>query len=498
MEEREKEEQEGGETEENGMEKDEKKDENGMEKDEKKENGQGCMKCNGSVNRPTSPRSDEVLVINVAGLKFRTRRSTLQKFPDTLLGSKEIEEYYVKERKEYFFDRCRSTFETILYYYQSPGIVCLPSSVNPDVFVEELRFFKIEKRIVDKFNAVDTLTGNDQVAGEYVCPLQQKTWLLFDDPNSSKVAKVIGYLDQIVILLAVAAQCIESLPLLRNESLVDEIIFNSYRVKDASEALVMVEYASITWFTIIFIVRAVSCPDKIAFCKSILNWLDVLAVLPFYLQLLLLPTKPYLTVLRFFRTMRIVRIFKISRYFEGLFALGRALSASAGELLLLCIMLATFVVLFSSLIYFTDSCDVNECLDDGEECVVNVCEEGPNQFDSVVAGFWWSLVTMSTVGYGDYVPKTPLGKVVGGMCALTGILVISLPFPLIITNFNKFMRSRATKSKVYATIADGYSVEVPYHIPEYTGVAYGFELTDKTQKQKNFYKKIEQDETTAV
>ena len=141
---------------------------------------------------------------------------------------------------------------------------------------------------------------------------------------------------------------------------------------------------------------------------------------------------------------------------------------------------------------------MNECLDDGEECVVNVCEEGPNQFDSVVAGFWWSLVTMSTVGYGDYVPKTPLGKVVGGMCALTGILVISLPFPLIITNFNKFMRSRATKSKVYATIADGYSVEVPYHIPEYTGVAYGFELTDKTQKQKNFYKKIEQDETTAV
>ena len=86
MEEREKEEQEGGETAENGMEKDEKKDENGMEKDEKKENGQGCMKCNGSVNRPTSPSSDEVLVINVAGLKFRTRRSTLQKFPDTLLG----------------------------------------------------------------------------------------------------------------------------------------------------------------------------------------------------------------------------------------------------------------------------------------------------------------------------------------------------------------------------------------------------------------------------
>ena len=63
-----------------------------------------------------------------------------------------------------------------------------------------------------------------------IVPNQILNSQLFDDPNSSKVAKVIGYLEQIVILLAVAAQCIESLPLLRNESLVDEIIFNSYRL----------------------------------------------------------------------------------------------------------------------------------------------------------------------------------------------------------------------------------------------------------------------------
>lgn len=213
--------------------------------------------------------------------------------------------------------------------------------------------------------------------------------------------------------------------------------------------------------------------------------MDIFAVLPFYLELVLLPGKPYLTVLRFFRTIRIVRIFKISRYFEGLFALGRALSASAGELLLLAMMLATFVVLFSSLVYFTDSaeCDLAEEL---EGCV--------NGFDSVVAGFWWSIVTMSTVGYGDYVPKTPLGKVVGGLCALTGILVISLPFPLIITNFNKFMRFRSTKSKVYATIADGFGEDVPYHIPEYSGVAYGFIQPDQLELSET-YKKLPDDDS---
>lgn len=225
------------------------------------------------------------------------------------------------------------------------------------------------------------------------------------------------------------------------------------------------------------LVRVISCPKKVEFIKSMLNWLDILAVLPFYLELVLFPSKPYLTVLRFFRTIRIVRIFKMSRYFQGLFALGRALAASAGELLLLSLMLATFVVLFSSLIYFTDAdwC-LKQCAEeqDPDECLVTCKAANPNSFDSVVQGFWWSLITMSTVGYGDYVPKTELGKVVGGMCALTGILVISLPFPLIITNFNKFMRFGANKSQVYATIVDGYGDDIPHLIPEFNGVAYGF------------------------
>ena len=245
-----------------------------------------------------------------------------------------------------------------------------------------------------------------------------------------------------------------------------------------------------------FLVRAISCPDKLGFAKSFLNWLDLLAILPFYLELVLLPSQPYLTVLKFFRTIRIVRIFKMSRYFQGLFALGRALKASAGELLLLSLMMATFVVLFSSLIFFTDAdwC-VNECegSEANAECLIECQANNPNSFDSVAHGFWWSLVTMSTVGYGDYVPKTGFGKVVGGMCALTGILVISLPFPLIITNFNKFMRFESAKSKyqIYATISDGHGDDIPNLIPEFSGVAYGFCKDELCKNNKdNAYTKV--------
>jgi len=244
--------------------------------------------------------------------------------------------------------------------------------------------------------------------------------------------------------------------------------------------------------------------DKKAFAKGVLNWFDVLAILPFYLdQILTGESLSFLMVLRFFRTMRVVRIFKMSRYFQGLFALGYALSTSAGELLVLSMMLVTFVVLFSSLIYFTEGCEVDYdlplCLgEDGDSddplnmnCTLDSenddngmirCND-TNQFDSVIAGFWWSIVTMSTVGYGDYVPKTTQGKFVGSMCALTGILVIALPFPLIITNFNKFLKFGATKDNKFSTIQNGLNKDDLTYVPDYEGVAYRFfELEEDDRK----------------
>eukprot|EP00116_Pleurobrachia_bachei_P003760 sb/3464022/ len=160
---------------------------------------------------------DDFVTINVGGLKFQTRRSTLKRFPKTLLGSPEIEEFYVPELQEYFFDRSRSAFEQIMYYYQSAGIMCLPASVNPDIFVEELKFFKMDERVVKRFNAVGHITqGGAEIPEDvFTFPIQKKIWLLLDEPNSSLPAKLIGYLDQIVIILAVIAQCAESLPNIR-------------------------------------------------------------------------------------------------------------------------------------------------------------------------------------------------------------------------------------------------------------------------------------------
>jgi len=89
------------------------------------------------------------------------------------------------------------------------------------------------------------------------------------------------------------------------------------------------------------------------------------------------------------------------------------------ELGLLIFFLFICVVLFSSAIYFAET-------------------PGGSQFSSIPDAFWWAVVTMTTVGYGDMFPVSAWGKLVGSLCAIAGVLTIALPVPVIVSNFNYF------------------------------------------------------------
>jgi len=90
------------------------------------------------------------------------------------------------------------------------------------------------------------------------------------------------------------------------------------------------------------------------------------------------------------------------------------------------------IVVYASLVFYAERTQFNP----------------ENDFDSIPVGLWWAIVTMTTVGYGDLVPKTYLGMLVGSMCAVTGVLTIALPVPVIVSNFALFYSHTKARAKL--------------------------------------------------
>ena len=157
-----------------------------------------------------------------------------------------------------------------------------------------------------------------------------------------------------------------------------------------------------------------------------------------------------LAVLRVIRLVRVFRIFKLSRHSKGLQILGMTLKASMKELALLIFFLLIGVVLFSSAVYYAEA--------DSER----------SNFKSIPDAFWWAVVTMTTVGYGDMRPVCVWGKFVGSLCAIAGVLTIALPVPVIVSNFNYFYHRETDQEDLQSTNIN-HVKSCPY-LPGYVGM----------------------------
>uniref|UniRef100_A0A3P8ZS20 BTB domain-containing protein n=1 Tax=Esox lucius TaxID=8010 RepID=A0A3P8ZS20_ESOLU len=386
-------------------------------------------------------RGDQVfndrVVINVSGLRFETHVKTLSRFPTTLLGdpSKRML-FFDPLRNEYFFDRNRPSFEAILYYYQSGGRLRRPVNVTMDIFMEEITFYEIEEEAIEMFK------GGEGIIPEVEPPMpendfQRQMWLLFEYPESSGPARMIAVVSVSVIVISIVIFCLETLPQFRDDSaglkLSNDLTTNGTPLNKKpnlfTDPFFVVETLCIVWFSFEFVVRFLSCPSKPAFFKNAMNSIDILAIAPYFITLGLElgelrgeggEQATSLAILRVVRLVRVFRIFKLSRHSKGLQILGQTLNASVSELCLLGLFLLIGVVLFSSAVYFAEADDPG------------------STFSSIPAAFWWAVVSMTTVGYGDMCPVTIIGKIVGSLCAVAGVLTIALPVPVIVSNFNYF------------------------------------------------------------
>ncbi|XP_078619514.1 potassium voltage-gated channel subfamily A member 7-like isoform X2 [Branchiostoma floridae x Branchiostoma japonicum] len=387
----------------------------------------------------TVQRKDRHIRLNVSGMMFETWESTLHQYPDTLLGDHaRRQRYYCPETDEYFFDRHRPSFEAIFRFYQrglkrksqhQENRLVRPKNVPVEIFYLEMKFFGLGSDVIKQCLEHDYYSEPDETEVELPeKDVQRAIWLLFDFPESSPWAKFVGVISITFIMISIAVFCAETLPEFAQS--VPEFSPNGTISNHMSllynQPLFQAETACIIWFCFELVIRFYACPNKCRFWKDPLNIFDFLAIVPYFVDVIMVlanyhPSKTSITItfVRLLRLFRIVRIFKLSRHVKGLRVLGKSMVDSIGPFALLVFLIMIAMTLFGSCVYFAE------------------LEHPETDWESIPATFWWVIITMTTVGYGDHFPLTAAGKLVGSVCVVSGILTLALPSPAIVANFDK-------------------------------------------------------------
>ncbi|XP_070599329.1 potassium voltage-gated channel subfamily V member 2-like [Erythrolamprus reginae] len=411
-----------------------------------------------SIDPSSHPQDPCFLSLNIGGQRFHIAVRAAARYPLTRIGqlatcadpAKRLElcDDYSVLRNEYFFDRDPLVFKYVFHFYRS-GVMWVLTELCSANFLEEIDYWGVHMKYTQRCCRIlfeeqhdemveylkvqreleaelETFEKEEHFEGKFLGQFRKAVWNLIENPYSSTLAKVTAILSSLCVLFSVVGMSLGTVKEMQG--------------KTTKRCMEQMETACAIFFTLEYLMRVVSTASVQQFFRAAFSAIDLVSILPFYIQVVF----EYLgeedaedteelhqmrnvgklgKVLKLIKLMRIFRILKLARHSTGLRAFGFTLRQCCQPVCCLLLFIAMGIFTFSALMHSVEH-DV----------------PGTN-FTSIPDAWWWAAVSLSTVGYGDTVPDTFLGRAVAFGCIAFGIILNGMPISIL---YNKFSDYYAT------------------------------------------------------
>ncbi|XP_028413577.1 potassium voltage-gated channel subfamily D member 3-like [Dendronephthya gigantea] len=362
------------------------------------------------------------IVINVGGERFVMAYKTISLYPHTLLATQEIDKYFDRKRKEYFFDRDPDMFRYVFKFYTHDKIH-FPMDECIQALIDEFKFFRIPLDIMKdccyaEFHLEYENNTNSTKFAKQNRPARQSTTSRNSHNVSSKSLSDTNWFRYLLsrsesravtnillfcIVFNILGMILETLPCSSNSEKCGDLYAKTFFIFDTICVLIL---------TLEFAVSFSKAQNKKAYFCRVPIATYFASLVPAYIMWLLYSILGFrntpIVLEDICNALRVIRIVKIANSSSHLRdTVGQIMSAARGLGLILLTCIIAIIVLSVLLYHLDDTCP------------------------HVPLGMWYFVVTMTSLGYGDYVPSATSGKLLGAVAVILGILVVSLPVPII-------------------------------------------------------------------
>lgn len=204
----------------------------------------------------------------------------------------------------------------------------------------------------------------------------------------------------------------------------------------------VIEWLFTGFFTLEYIARIVSVGKPMKYILSFYGVIDLLSILPTYIGLFVVGSES-LMVIRAVRLLRIFRILKLARFVRESRQLGESLKASRHRILVFLLAVLTLTTILGTIMYLVESKEAG--------------------FTSIPRSIYWAIITLTTVGYGDIAPITPLGQFIASIVMILGYAILAVPTGIVTSEIMRHQAAKPVTSRsCHTCTAQGHDADAIY------------------------------------